>query len=325
MKNVNRTMVILFFASASVALAQTNTLPDTGNVGIGTTSPSNSLHVVGPTPGDANEGQLRIALSNGNFMLLGRASDYGFVQSHNREPLALNPLGNNIGVGTTSPSNSLHVVGPTPGDANEGQLRIALSNGNFVLLGRASDYGFLQSHNREPLALNPLGNNVGIGTTEPETELDVAGTTRTNILQITGGSDLAEPFEIEGAALVEPGMVVSIDPERIGGLRIATEAYDRTVAGIVSGANGLNPGLTMVQEGAAADGFHPVSLTGRVYCWVEASNGPIQPGDLLTTSDIPGHAMKVTDHAKAQGAIIGKAMSALEKGRGTVLVLTSLQ
>jgi len=44
---------------------------------------------------------------------------------------------------------------------------------------------------------------------------------------------------------------------------------------------------------------------------------------LLTTSDTPGHAMKVTDYPKAQGAIIGKAMSSLGQGRGLVLVLVS--
>ena len=52
---------------------------------------------------------------------------------------------------------------------------------------------------------------------------------------------------------------------------------------------------------------------------------PIQPGDLLTTSDTPGHVMKVSDHDKAQGSIIGKAMSSLDKGKGLVLVLVSLQ
>jgi hypothetical protein len=46
---------------------------------------------------------------------------------------------------------------------------------------------------------------------------------------------------------------------------------------------------------------------------------------LLTTSATPGHAMKVSNHAKAQGAILGKAMSGLEKGRGMVLVLVTLQ
>jgi hypothetical protein len=38
-----------------------------------------------------------------------------------------------------------------------------------------------------------------------------------------------------------------------------------------------------------------------------------------------GHAMKVTDYIKAQGAILGKAMTSLEEGRGLVLVLANLQ
>jgi hypothetical protein len=46
---------------------------------------------------------------------------------------------------------------------------------------------------------------------------------------------------------------------------------------------------------------------------------------MLTTSSTPGHAMKVTNHAKAQGAILGKAMTGLKNGRGAVLVLVTLQ
>ena len=57
----------------------------------------------------------------------------------------------------------------------------------------------------------------------------------------------------------------------------------------------------------------------------DASHGVIKPGDLLTTSDTPGHAMKVSDHAQAQGAILGKAMSGLKEGKGLVLVLVTLQ
>ena len=80
----------------------------------------------------------------------------------------------------------------------------------------------------------------------------------------------------------------------------------------------------MHQEGAL-EGGQNVALSGRVYMLADASNGPIQPGDLLTTAATPGHAMKVTDHEKAQGAILGKAMSSLNEGRGMVLVLVSLQ
>ncbi len=145
------------------------------------------------------------------------------------------------------------------------------------------------------------------------------------VLEITGGSDLAEPFTIEEEAEVKPGMVVVIDPAQPGQLRLARRAHDRAVAGIISGANGLNPGLTMKQADGIGDGTHPIALTGRVYCWADASNGSIQPGDLLTTSDTPGHAMKAANYSMAQGAIIGKAMTALEKGKGLVLVLVSLQ
>ena len=169
------------------------------------------------------------------------------------------------------------------------------------------------------------GGNVGIGTTNPQQILDVAGIARTEVLEITGGSDLAEPFDISGTESIQPGMVVVIDAENPGQLRIADRAYDRTVAGCVSGANGVNPGLMMHQEGSVANGSIPVALSGRVYCWVDASDDPIQPGDLLTTSDTPGHAMKVTDYARANGAILGKAMSSLAEGKGLVLILVSLQ
>jgi hypothetical protein len=166
---------------------------------------------------------------------------------------------------------------------------------------------------------------VGIGTTAPTSSLLVNGTTTTKVLKITGGSDLAEPFDINSREAVEPGMVVAIDPENPGKLRIADKAYDPTVAGIVSGAGGINPGLILQQEESLMVGEHPVALTGRVYVLADASNGEIQPGDLLTTSDTPGHAMKATDRELAFGATIGKAMSTLDQATGLVLVLVSLQ
>lgn len=106
---------------------------------------------------------------------------------------------------------------------------------------------------------------------------------------------------------------------------VSSNPFDKKVAGIISGAGGVNPGMVMGQENSEADGANPVALTGRVYCCADASNGAISPGDLLTTSHTPGHAMKVSDYQKAQGAIIGKAMTGLEQGQGLVLVLVTLQ
>jgi hypothetical protein len=157
---------------------------------------------------------------------------------------------------------------------------------------------------------------------------DVAGDGRitTDELVITGGSDLSEQFDVNPIQTdIKPGMVVSIDPDKPGELQVSTDAYDKKVAGIISGANGVKTGMMMSQQGTTADGAFPVALTGRVYCLADTSNGPIEPGDLLTTSSVPGHAMRVSDYPKAQGAILGKAMSRLNSDKGVVLVLVTLQ
>lgn len=156
---------------------------------------------------------------------------------------------------------------------------------------------------------------------------DINGDSRvvSDVIEIVGGSDLSEQFDVTGRINVEPGMVVSIDPHHPGKLSISSQPYDKKVAGIVSGAGGVKPGMLMGQRGTIADGAHAVALTGRVWCYVDAGFGAIEPGDLLTTSNTPGHAMKVTDHANAQGAIVGKAMTALKADKGLVLVLVSLQ
>jgi hypothetical protein len=159
-----------------------------------------------------------------------------------------------------------------------------------------------------------------------------ANTVSVPVLQITGGSDIAEPYDVAPApapamkgetAAPRPGMVVSIDPQNVGKLTVASSPYDHRVAGIISGANGVNPGLTLAQSGSVADGQFPVAKVGRVWVLADAATGPILPGDLLTSSATPGHAMRA-DPARAHGASLGKAMSTLKEGRGYVLVLVNL-
>ncbi|UCE18779.1 MAG: hypothetical protein JSV84_00015 [Gemmatimonadota bacterium] len=173
-----------------------------------------------------------------------------------------------------------------------------------------------------------LFNDAGTATIVLDADYNGYSRVRTDVLEINGGSDLSEQFDIHTLPdddQPSPGMVVCIDPEHAGKLVISREAYDCTVAGIISGAGGIKPGMLMGQSGSVSDGQYAVALTGRVYCWADASYGQIRPGDLLTTSDTPGHAMRVADHTKAQGAILGKAMTHLEEGQGLVLVLVTLQ
>ena len=171
------------------------------------------------------------------------------------------------------------------------------------------------------------GGSVGIGTDNPDpnARLDVNGTTRTKVLEITGGSDLAEPFSVSGQkSSIMPGSVVVIDDANPGQLRIGDRPYDTKVAGVISGAGGINPGLTLRQEGHT-QGDQKVALSGRVYVLADAAYGSITPGTLLTTSSTPGHAMRASDASRSPGAVIGKAMSSLDSGRGLVLCLVNLQ
>jgi hypothetical protein len=136
------------------------------------------------------------------------------------------------------------------------------------------------------------------------------------------GADCAEQFEFSDAEDVEAGTVVIIDQK--GALRQSDTAYDRKVAGVVSGAGEYRPGIILGKQ-RGMDAPRPVALVGRVFCKVDAAYAPISVGDLLTTSPTPGQAMRVEDPLRALGAVIGKALGELAGGRGLVPILVCLQ
>lgn len=223
----------------------------------------------------------------------------------------------NVGIGGSfNPVAKLEVVGQdalrligyqpflTLIDANAGYAnsRIQGVNGEIVL----EPHSFVTGSNPNASVVIANSGNVSVRT-----------------LTIRGGADLAEPFELSHDGIAK-GSVVIIDDEQPGKLKLSTRAYDTRVAGIVSGANGVHPGISLHQAGVLEKGEN-VALSGRVYVLADATNGAIKPGDLLTTSDTPGHAMKVTNHTQSQGAILGKAMTRLDEGQGAVLVLVTLQ
>ncbi len=240
----------------------------------------------------------------------------------------------NVGLGTVAPAAPLEIYRNDPAiylnDTGDTSTEVALrANGDNFEIVEIEDTSGVQSSLGGQAWMTFKDSSspilVGINMTNPQTTLHVSGTARANIVQITGGSDLAELFEITGPRPITAGLVVAIDPQHPGNLRIADRAYDRTVAGCISGANGINPGLVLQQTGTLASGTFPVAVVGRVYCWADAAAGPIRPGDLLTTADRPGHLMRVADYDAARGAIVGKAMTALEQGQGLILVLVTLQ
>jgi hypothetical protein len=107
-------------------------------------------------------------------------------------------------------------------------------------------------------------------------------------------------------------------------LRPSDQAYDKRVAGVISGAGNYKPGLILDKQ-ESSNNRVPIALMGKVYCKVDASYGAIEVGDLLTTSPTQGHAMKADDPMKAFGAVIGKALRPLASGEGLIPILIALQ
>ena len=141
-------------------------------------------------------------------------------------------------------------------------------------------------------------------------------------ITLLNAADCAEDFDIAGVENVEPGTVMVLGEE--GALHQSQQAYDKRVAGVLSGAGDYKAGIVLDKQ-QAKDNRKPIALLGKVFCKVDADAAPVEVGDLLTTSDTLGHAMKATDHLKAFGAVIGKALRPLKGGQGMIPILIALQ
>ena len=242
--------------------------------------------------------------------------------------------GGNVGIGTAGPTDKLDIIAPGTYSNIEFQghpleISTGTSTSDYTLYMGAdknNKLSYIQSVQVGiavvTLALNPRGGNVGIGTPTPDATLTVNGNVSVTGDVILTGADCAEEFDMAEAAEIEPGIVVVFDQGGI--VQQCRQAYDKRVAGVVSGAGDYQPGLILDRQ-QLQENRVPVALVGKVYCKVDAQYAPIEVGDLLTTSPTPGHAMKVVEPQRAFGTIIGKAMDALKGGQGLIPILIALQ
>jgi hypothetical protein len=180
---------------------------------------------------------------------------------------------------------------------------------------------------RDVLNMNGENATLIVGVAGNEGDIIVRDDTGADRIQLNGstgdikllGADLAEDFDTETE--ISPGaVVVAVGPDEVVE---STAAFDRRVVGVVSGAGDLQPALRL----ATRPGGHrtPIALVGRVYCRADAGPGAIAIGDLLTSSNTPGHAMRVDDPRPLAGTVIGKALAPLTTGTGLVPVLLMLR
>ena len=192
------------------------------------------------------------------------------------------------------------------GDGGEDRIRLDAGAGNLFLGGNGEDGDIF------------IFDDSGDNATAEDATIHLNGQAGDIILR---NADCAEEFDLVGDDAT-PGTVVVIGGD--GRLRASTGAYDRRVAGVVSGAGRYRPGILLDRQ-PAAPGRGPVALVGKVYCKVDSAFGAIEVGDLLTTSPTPGHAMRAADATRSFGAVIGKALGRHASGQGLIPVLVAMQ
>jgi len=180
------------FATVTPALGVVHAID---NVGIGTTSPSEKLHVTGTILSDQGEARIKFYSTSGS----GRAYDmiggndgkfYFYDRTASSYRYAIDASGN-VGIGTTSADEKLTIRDAVStkisigGGTTQNGIRwetastansFYLFNGNYGTPG----FGLYNVTTGETPLWIQNGGNVGIGTTSPAFKLDVNGPVNTN-------------------------------------------------------------------------------------------------------------------------------------------------
>jgi hypothetical protein len=167
-----------------------------GNVGIGVTSLTSAKLEVSDSAtqagilitsdGGNEQFKIRRYSNNNEQLILGfHSSDYAQIQAVEQgvayRPLALNPNGGNVGIGTTNPASNLHlhsassatvmkISNSSSGVGAFDGMAIALGNGFSQLWYYENGYFRIATNNSERMRITSTG-DVGIGTTSPGAQL----------------------------------------------------------------------------------------------------------------------------------------------------------
>lgn len=319
-----------------------------GNIGIGTTTPSDTLTVTGGLTANGLGTVVNLYPTDPPW---GAALDIEetYSQTSPVSSFGVVYIGTTV-TGTNQVYSDLYIESPSIGDDASVEYNAGIwiqdrygrgSTWNAGLDIRDQGTGANDYAIRVEGGKSFFGGNVGIGTSTPSASLEVNGNVKltsasgasitfadgtvqsTAYTGVTCGGDFAESVDVtEKRSLYEPGDVMVIDPKAPGKFLKSADPYSTLVSGIYS----TKPGVVGRRQTTVKSSDEvPMAMIGIVPTKVTTENGPIHAGDLLVTSSTSGYAMKGSDRNRMLGAVLGKALGSLDSGTGVIEVLVTLQ
>jgi hypothetical protein len=282
-----------------------------GNMGIGTVNPAGKLHINGSTilsgVAGGSDTFLQIRNTTTNIALLGSeasmysgatSSDVGlYVYGNNKLSLSTNATrrlvidgAGNVGIGTTSPTRKLHLVGGdfyTPGKSDTIGAAVGYGGNSFQIRnGDTSEDLNFDVYNRSsnswytPIIIKNTG-NVGIGTTSPASRLHVYNDNNTTPLRVAVGSNAIYDFSANSTSAYTTSFNMTNTGFSIGhtsairDFRIQTNSTPRiTVLG--SGLVGINETAPTAQLQVKSGANNTVALYVNTTNAFPTHTAPIQ-------------------------------------------------
>lgn len=196
MKQKAKLLAPIFLLFTICSFAQTNTFPTTGNVGVGTTSPTTPLDVAGTVNISGNNEPSILQLDahgstsniakilfknsggTGDFKIAGDGGDVQWQGGGSRQ-LQMGAYHGIVLLGARATTSDVSFEGGTGTDFNTKIRNTNPASVGLIVNGHGYQYADLQQWSNgdgTPLSVVNANGNFGIGTTSPAYKLDVRGT-----------------------------------------------------------------------------------------------------------------------------------------------------